>query len=229
MSTPGSASARTVYRATKRVLDFVLALLVLVLILPAMGVVSLAILVTMGRPILFKQVRPGLKERPFLMIKFRSMSSQRDGDGKLLSDASRLTKLGRFLRASSLDELPEIWNVLIGDMSFVGPRPLLMEYVPLYSQEQRRRHDVRPGITGWAQVNGRNAISWQQKFELDVWYVDNRSFLLDVRILWLTVVQVLRSADVSQPGFATAEKFSGNSSGESLSQTVDVTGKTSRP
>lgn len=229
MSTPGSASARNVHRAAKRVLDFVLALLVLMLMLPVMGVVSLLILATMGRPILFRQVRPGLKERPFFMIKFRSMSSQRDVDGKLLSDAARLTKLGRFLRASSLDELPEVWNVLIGDMSFVGPRPLLMEYLPLYSHEQHRRHDVRPGITGWAQVNGRNAISWQQKFEFDVWYVDNGSFLLDVRILWLTVVQVLSSADISQPGFATAEKFSGNSLGEYLSETVDVTGKTSRP
>lgn len=228
MRTFGRDSARIPYRLTKRTIDFVLAIFGLVLMLPIMGILSLLVLATLGWPVLFTQVRPGLHERPFRMIKFRSMRGQRGADGKLLPDAARLTKLGRFLRASSLDELPEIWNVLVGDMSFVGPRPLLMEYVPLYSQEQRRRHHVRPGITGWAQVNGRNAISWQQKFEFDVWYVDNRSFLLDARILWLTIVRVLRSADVSQPGFATAEKFAGNASDEPSSEVCELADRTFR-
>ena len=145
----------------------------------------------LGSPVFFRQTRPGLHGRPFEMVKFRTMTDVRGPDGQLLPDAVRLTAFGRFLRATSLDELPELWNVLKGDMSLVGPRPLLMEYLPLYSPEQARRHDVRPGITGWAQVNGRNALSWEEKFKLDVWYVDHRSLWLDVKILWLTVRKVL--------------------------------------
>lgn len=175
----------------KRLFDFVAASLALLLL--ALPLLALAWLIRrkLGTPVLFRQVRPGLQGRPFTMVKFRTMTDARDARGALLPDAQRLTPFGRFLRASSLDELPELWNVLRGDMSLVGPRPLLMEYLPLYTSEQARRHAVRPGITGWAQVNGRNAISWADKFALDVWYVDHRSLWLDVRILWLTVRKVL--------------------------------------
>jgi lipopolysaccharide/colanic/teichoic acid biosynthesis glycosyltransferase len=166
----------------------------------------------LGNPILFTQVRPGLHGQPFRMVKFRTMTDARDSSGALLPDAQRLTAFGRFLRASSLDELPELWNVLCGEMSLVGPRPLLMEYLPLYSPEQARRHEVRPGITGWAQVNGRNAISWADKFALDVWYVDHRSLWLDVCILWLTVRKVLMRDDISAAGEATMRKFEGDKS-----------------
>jgi lipopolysaccharide/colanic/teichoic acid biosynthesis glycosyltransferase len=161
---------------------------------------------------LFRQVRPGLQGRPFTMVKFRTMTVERGPDGALLPDAQRLTPFGRFLRASSLDELPELWNVLKGDMSLVGPRPLLMEYLPLYTPEQARRHEVRPGITGWAQVNGRNAISWVDKFALDVWYVDHRSLWLDVQILWRTVRKVLVRDGISAAGEATMPKFTGSKS-----------------
>ena len=164
----------------------------------------------LGSPVLFTQVRPGLHGKPFKMIKFRTMTDQRDNSGTLLSDAHRLTPFGRFLRASSLDELPELWNVLRGEMSLVGPRPLLMEYLPLYSPQQARRHEVRPGITGWAQVNGRNAISWQDKFALDVWYVDHRSMWLDLKILWLTVRKVLVRDGISAAGEATMTRFEGD-------------------
>jgi lipopolysaccharide/colanic/teichoic acid biosynthesis glycosyltransferase len=163
----------------------------------------------LGSPVLFTQVRPGLHGKPFRMVKFRTMTDERDASGALLPDAQRLTLFGRFLRASSLDELPELWNVLRGEMSLVGPRPLLMEYLPLYSPEQARRHEVRPGITGWAQVNGRNAISWADKFALDVWYVDNRSLWMDVRILWLTVRKVLVRDGISAAGEATMPAFTG--------------------
>ena len=159
---------------------------------------------------LFSQVRPGLHGKPFTIVKFRTMTDERGPDGVLLPDAQRLTPFGRFLRASSLDELPELWNVLKGEMSLVGPRPLLMEYLPLYSSEQARRHEVRPGITGWAQVNGRNAISWADKFALDVWYVDHRSLWLDVRILWLTVRKVLVRDGISAAGEATMPRFEGD-------------------
>lgn len=163
-----------------------------------------------GSPALFIQLRPGKNGRPFRMIKFRTMTDARDAQGNLLPDAARLTPFGRFLRSTSLDELPELWNVLKGDMSLVGPRPLLMEYLPLYSPEQARRHEVRPGITGWAQINGRNAISWEEKFALDVWYVDNRSFWLDLKILFLTVKRVLVRDGISHGEEATMPKFSGS-------------------
>ena len=172
---------------------------------------SLIIRVLIGYPVFFQQVRPGLKGRPFKMIKFRTMSNQCDAGGNLLPDAQRLTLFGRFLRSTSLDELPELWNVLKGDMSLVGPRPLLMEYLPLYSSEQARRHEVRPGITGWAQVNGRNALSWEEKFKLDVWYVDNRSFWLDLKILLMTVKKVFVRDGISADGEATMSKFQGSS------------------
>ena len=163
----------------------------------------------LGSPVLFTQVRPGLHGKPFRMVKFRTMTHARGPDGQLLPDAERLTPFGRWLRATSLDELPELWNVLRGEMSLVGPRPLLMEYLPLYSPEQARRHEVRPGITGWAQVNGRNAISWADKFALDVWYVDHQSLWLDVQILWRTVRKVLLRDGISAPGDATMPKFEG--------------------
>ncbi len=166
----------------------------------------------LGSPVLFRQVRPGLHGRPFTMVKFRTMTDERGPDGDLLPDAQRLTAFGRFLRASSLDELPELWNVLKGEMSLVGPRPLLMEYLTLYTPEQARRHKVRPGITGWAQVNGRNAISWADKFALDVWYVDHRSLCLDVQILWRTVRKVLVRDGISAAGEATMTKFTGSKS-----------------
>ena len=191
----------------KRLFDLLISALgLLVLALPLL---TLAWLVRrkLGSPVLFLQVRPGLHGKPFRMVKFRTMTNVCDASGALLPDAQRLTSFGRFLRASSLDELPELWNVLRGEMSLVGPRPLLMEYLPLYSPEQARRHEVRPGITGWAQVNGRNAISWSDKFALDVWYVDNRSMWLDVRILWLTVRKVLVRDGISALGEATMPKF----------------------
>ena len=196
----------------KRVFDFVAALLTLLLL--ALPLLALAWLIRrkLGSPVLFRQVRPGLQGRPFTMVKFRTMTDERGPDGALLPDAQRLTPFGRFLRASSLDELPELWNVLKGDMSLVGPRPLLMEYLPLYTPEQARRHAVRPGITGWAQVNGRNAISWADKFALDVWYVDHRSLWLDVRILWLTVRKVVVRDGISAAGEATMSKFTGSKS-----------------
>ena len=164
----------------------------------------------MGKPILFKQLRPGRSGVSFEIIKFRTMQNAVGRDSNLLLDSERLTSLGRLLRSTSLDELPELWNVLKGEMSLVGPRPLLMEYLPLYSAEQNRRHEVLSGITGWAQVNGRNAISWEEKFELDVWYVDNRSFWLDIKILWLTILKVLARENISTFGDETAPKFTGN-------------------
>lgn len=169
----------------------------------------------LGSPVFFRQRRPGLNGRPFEVIKFRTMTDARGADGQLLSDAQRLTPFGRFLRASSMDELPELWNVLKGEMSLVGPRPLLVEYLPLYSVEQARRHEVRPGITGWAQVNGRNALSWEEKFKLDVWYVDNRTLWLDIKILWLTVRKVLVRDGISAAGEATMPRFTGSSAATS--------------
>lgn len=194
----------------KRLFDFVVALLALLAL--ALPLLSLTWLVRrkLGSPVFFRQVRPGLHGKPFEMVKFRTMTDGRGPDGALLPDAVRLTPFGRFLRATSLDELPELWNVLKGDMSLVGPRPLLMEYLPLYSTEQARRHEVRPGVTGWAQINGRNAISWEDKFKLDTWYVYNRSFWLDIRILWLTVKKVLVRDGISAAGDATMPKFTGN-------------------
>jgi lipopolysaccharide/colanic/teichoic acid biosynthesis glycosyltransferase len=194
----------------KRVFDVLAAALALLLL--ALPLLALAWLIRckLGSPVLFRQVRPGLQGRPFTMVKFRTMTDERGPDGVLLPDAQRLIPFGRFLRASSLDELPELWNVLKGEMSLVGPRPLLMEYLPLYTPQQARRHEVRPGITGWAQVNGRNAISWADKFALDVWYVDHRTLWLDVRILWMTVRKVMVRDGISAPGDATMPKFEGN-------------------
>lgn len=194
----------------KRLFDFTAALLGLaVLALPLFVLVLLARR-KLGSPVFFHQVRPGLHGEPFQMIKFRTMTNARGPDGALLPDAERLTPFGRFLRATSLDELPELWNVLKGDMSLVGPRPLLMEYLPLYTPEQARRHEVRPGITGWAQVNGRNAISWEEKFALDVWYVDHQSLWLDLKVLWLTLRKVVAREGISAAGEATMGKFTGS-------------------
>lgn len=196
----------------KRIFDLLAASFgLLVLALPLLAL-AWQVRSKLGSPVLFAQVRPGMHGKPFRMVKFRTMTDACDASGALLPDAQRLTPFGRFLRASSLDELPELWNVLRGEMSLVGPRPLLMEYLPLYSPEQARRHDVRPGITGWAQVNGRNAISWADKFALDVWYVDHRSLWLDMRILWLTVRKVLVRDGISAAGEATMPRFEGDKS-----------------
>jgi len=198
--------------ALKRGVDIVGASVVLVALSPLLAVVALVVRMRMGSPVLFRQERPGRDGRPFLMAKFRTMTDRRGPDGALLPDAERLTGFGRFLRRTSIDELPELLNVVRGDMSLVGPRPLLMEYLPLYSPEQARRHEVRPGITGWAQVNGRNAVTWEEKFALDVWYVDHRSTRLDVEILGKTVAQVFGGHGVSAPGHATMEPFRGSAS-----------------
>jgi lipopolysaccharide/colanic/teichoic acid biosynthesis glycosyltransferase len=193
----------------KRCFDLVLAALALTVFCLPLLFVFWQIRRKLGRPVFFRQTRPGKRGLPFQMIKFRTMTDARGPSGQLLPDSDRLTPFGRFLRSSSLDELPELWNVLKGDMSLVGPRPLLMEYLPLYSPEQARRHEVRPGITGWAQVNGRNALSWDEKFKLDVWYVDHRSLWLDIKILWLTVRKVLVREGISAEGEATMSKFTG--------------------
>jgi len=200
----------------KRLFDIIVSLLTLVILSPIIGVTALLIRSQIGSPVLFKQQRPGFNEKPFYVYKFRSMTGERDEHGELLPDDVRLTSFGKVVRKLSLDELPQLLNVLKGDMSFVGPRPLLMEYLPLYNERQARRHDVRPGITGWAQVNGRNAISWEEKFELDVWYVENWSFWLDIKILFMTVLKVFKSEGISQDGQATMTKFEGTiaSSGE---------------
>jgi len=193
----------------KRPFDFCAALFLLAILLPILALVGVAALVAMGPPVLLRQVRPGRHGCPFVFYKFRTMTDARDINGHPLPDEQRLTPFGRFLRRTSLDELPQLFNVVRGDMSLVGPRPLLMEYLPLYSPEQRRRHEVRPGITGWAQVNGRNAISWEEKFEMDIWYIEHQSFALDLRVLAMTVIRVFVGGDINQPGVATMEKFSG--------------------
>lgn len=193
----------------KRLLDLIVAATLLLLLLPLIGVIAVLVRIYMGSPVVFAQARPGLHGRPFRIYKFRTMSDRRNANGELLPDAERLAGFGKLMRRSSLDELPQLFNVLKGELSLVGPRPLLMEYLPLYSAEQARRHDVKPGITGWAQVNGRNAISWEDKFKYDVWYVNHYSFWLDVKILWLTGLKVLRSEGVSQTGHVTMEKFKG--------------------
>lgn len=198
----------------KRFFDLVAAGLALLLLFPVLFILACTARIVLGRNIIFRQVRPGLHGRPFEMVKFRTMRDTKDEHGNLLPDAERLTSFGRFLRSSSLDELPELWNVLKGDMSLVGPRPLLMEYLPLYSPEQARRHEVRPGITGWAQVNGRNAISWEDKFKLDVWYVDNQSLWLDIRIIFLTIKKVVIRDGISAEGEATMSRFVGSASKE---------------
>jgi lipopolysaccharide/colanic/teichoic acid biosynthesis glycosyltransferase len=196
--------------AVKRAFDIAVSATALVVLAPILAGIALVVRRRMGSPVLFRQVRPGLHGRPFEMLKFRTMLESCGPDGTPLSDAERLTAFGRKLRASSMDELPGLLNVLKGEMSLVGPRPLLMEYLPLYSAEQARRHEVRPGITGWAQVNGRNAIGWSDKFKLDVWYVDNRSLLLDLKILVLTLLKVVRREGISAEGHVTTEKFEGH-------------------
>ena len=195
---------------SKRLFDIVAAAAALVLLSPLLAIVALMVALKMGRPIFFRQQRPGLNETPFHMLKFRTMRDARDAAARPLSDADRLTPFGRWLRSTSLDELPELWNVLKGELSLVGPRPLLMEYLPRYSPTQRRRHEVRPGLTGWAQVHGRNAVDWEDRFRLDVWYVDNRSFWLDMKILAMTVRLVLSRRGVSAHGEATMGKFKGD-------------------
>jgi len=193
----------------KRLFDFIATFLGFALLWPLVMLLVVLVRFKLGSPVFFRQQRPGLNGKPFMMIKLRTMTDDRDTAGNLLPDAERLTQFGRFLRSSSLDELPELINVLKGEMSLVGPRPLLMEYLPLYSAEQARRHEVRPGITGWAQVNGRNAISWEEKFKLDVWYVDHQSLCLDLKILWLTLRKVFVREGISQEGQATMERFRG--------------------
>lgn len=194
----------------KSIFDYTLALVILILLSPLFLLIALLIRLTMGNPIFFRQTRPGLNGRPFTVMKFRTMSLAVDKNNQLLPDFQRMTLFGSVLRKTSLDELPQLLNILKGEMSFVGPRPLLMEYLPLYNAEQLKRHDVKPGITGWAQVNGRNAISWDEKFKLDVWYVEHRSLLLDLKIMWLTFAKVLKGSDINQNQQQTMEKFTGN-------------------
>lgn len=192
---------------TKRTFDILLALFLIILFSPIFIITSLFIYFKMGRPILFCQERPGLHEKIFIIYKFRTMSNEKDEKGELLSDEVRLGRLGKFIRSTSIDELPQLFNILKGNMSFVGPRPLLVEYLPLYNNRQRKRHGVLPGVTGWAQVNGRNAISWEEKFEFDIWYVENRSFWLDMKILWLTFLRVLQRSGINSSANVTMEKF----------------------
>ncbi|MFG7340784.1 MULTISPECIES: sugar transferase [Stutzerimonas] len=196
--------------AAKRLFDILASAFGLLLLSPIIVIVAWLIRRKLGSPVLFRQVRPGLHGKPFEMIKFRTMRDAVDAHGNPLPDSERMTPFGSFLRSTSLDELPELWNVLKGDMSLVGPRPLLMEYLPLYSPEQYRRHEVRPGVTGWAQVNGRNALSWEDKFWLDVWYVDNRSFWLDLKVIFMTIKKVVVRDGISGEGEATMSKFTGN-------------------
>jgi len=192
---------------TKRLFDLVVAIPSVIIFLPFLSLIGILIYFKVGSPVFFQQVRPGLHGRPFTIYKFRTMTEERDKEGNLLLDADRLTPLGQFLRKTSLDELPEFWNVIKGDMSLVGPRPLLMQYLDRYTSEQARRHEVKPGITGWAQVNGRNAISWEDKFALDVWYVDNWGIWLDLKIIGITILKVLRREGISQKGEATMGEF----------------------
>ena len=193
----------------KRSFDFIAASILLVLLAPLLAMIAVAVRFALGSPVLFRQTRPGLGGRPFVLVKFRTMRDALDANGLPLEDAQRLTPFGQFLRASSVDELPELWNVVCGHMSLVGPRPLLMEYLPRYTPTEHRRHEVRPGITGWAQVNGRNAMSWNERFAQDVWYVDHQSFTLDLRILARTVRQVFAAEGIAQPGHATMPRFTG--------------------
>jgi sugar transferase EpsL len=194
---------------TKRIFDIFLAASILVVLSPVLLVLAGMVRYFLGSPVLFRQTRPGLHGSPFQLVKFRTMTDAKDAEGHLLSDAERLTRFGRFLRSTSMDELPELWNVIKGDMSLVGPRPLMMQYLNRYTPEQARRHEVKPGITGWAQVNGRNDITWDQKFFLDVWYVDHQSQWLDLKIIALTILKILKREGISQPGYSTAEEFMG--------------------
>ena len=210
-SRTASAVRRGAGAVVKRLVDVTVAGLGLLLLAPLLFALAVVVRTTLGKPVLFRQTRPGLHGRPFMLYKFRTMRQGVDSQREL-PDAERLTRLGAFLRSTSLDELPELWNVLRGEMSLVGPRPLLMEYLPLYTHEQARRHLVLPGITGWAQINGRNAASWEERLAMDVWYVDNRSLRLDLKILFLTLLKVVKREGVSQPGHVTVEKFRGSTS-----------------
>ena len=194
----------------KRAFDLIVSLLTLILLSPLLTLIASLVRLKLGSPIIFRQQRPGLRGEPFTIYKFRTMTGERDTQGNLLSDSERLTPFGQFIRSTSLDELPELFNVLKGNMSLVGPRPLLMQYLDRYTPEQMRRHEVKPGITGWAQVNGRNAITWEQKFALDVWYVDHQSLWLDLKIIALTIWKILKREGISQPGQATMEEFMGS-------------------
>lgn len=194
----------------KRIFDFIISLVGIILIAPILLIISTLITIILGLPVVFKQKRPGKNNELFNFYKYRTMTDDTDEFGNLLPDCDRITKLGRFLRKTSLDELPSLWNVLKGDMSLVGPRPLLIEYIDLYTPEQARRHEVKPGITGWAQINGRNAISWEEKFKLDVWYVDNQSFWLDFKILFITIWKVVKGEGINQQGHATMKEFTGS-------------------
>lgn len=200
----------------KRLIDLMLSIILLLVLFFPLLITCALIRFNLGSPVFFAQRRPGLLGKPFGLVKFRTMTNDVDDRGSLLPDAQRLTRFGKFLRSLSIDELPELWNVIRGDMSLVGPRPLLMEYIPLYTAQQARRHEVRPGITGWAQVNGRNSLSWEEKFALDVWYVDNQSLLLDFRILWLTVLKVLIREGISADGDATMPRFIGSGASSGL-------------
>lgn len=193
----------------QRIFDLLIVTPALVVAAPLIAAVAVAVRVALGKPVLFRQVRPGWHGQPFTLVKFRTMTDERDADGNLLPDSERITPFGRFLRHSSLDELPELWNIFKGDMSLVGPRPLLMRYLDRYSPEQMRRHDVRPGLTGWCQVNGRNALGWDDKFALDLWYVDNRSLYLDIKIIMVTVWKILKREGICHPGSATTLEFLG--------------------
>lgn len=199
----------------KRILDICAAIVLLIVLAPFLAVVSLIVRMTMGSPVLFRQRRPGFQGQPFFIYKFRTMTDGRDSAGNLLPDEMRLTAMGNWMRKWSVDELPQLWNVIKGELSLVGPRPLMMEYLPRYSKEQARRHDVLPGITGWAQINGRNAICWEEKFKLDVWYVDHWSFWLDIKILLLTAVCIVSPKGISNPGHATMPDFIGSDSEQS--------------
>lgn len=194
----------------KRIFDFCFSLLLLIITSPIILVTAIVVRMKLGSPVIFKQQRPGLYGKPFYIYKFRTMTDERDENGNLLPDEVRLTTTGKVIRKLSLDELPQLFNVLKGEMSFIGPRPLLMKYLPLYTKEQARRHEVRPGITGWAQVNGRNAISWEEKFKLDVWYVNHQSVYLDLKIIFLTILKVFKTEGINQQGQATMEEFKGN-------------------
>ena len=201
------------YPALKRVFDFTVAGLSILVLAPLLAVVALLVFLKLGTPVLYRQVRPGLHAKPFELFKFRSMLDAFDEDGKPLPNDQRITPFGQTLRSLSLDELPELWNILKGDMSLVGPRPLLMDYLPLYDERQSRRHEVRPGLTGWSQVNGRNSISWEEKFEFDIWYVENGSFGLDIKIILMTIMKVLRREGISHEGDVAMPRFRGSGNG----------------
>ena len=198
-----------IYKYIKRILDIISSLLAIIILSPLLAVTAVLVKTKLGSPVLFKQERPGKDDKIFTLMKFRTMTDERDENGELLPDEVRLTKFGKFLRSTSIDELPELFNILKGDMSVIGPRPLLVEYIPRYNEHQHRRHEVRPGLSGWAQVNGRNSISWEEKFDLDVEYVDNYSFAMDVKILFMTVLNVLKKEGISSETSATMEVFMG--------------------